>query len=233
MPVYQYGTTAIEWEFQEAPDLKRHTVTVVLGKPVLLRGIRVPEEEQQALIRYRARWIKQRLEEVNQPLKDEFVTGSRLLYRGKTWYCDVKPAQELSQARISFNHSRFFIQSPEGSSISKPLLRAAREAFFREKAKDKLFPRVRHWQRQTGLETAGARLFKFQRRWASCSDDNVLEFHPRCMEFAPSVLDYVIVHELCHTVEKSHGMAFWKLVAKHYPDWERCHKEVERLGVEV
>ena len=121
MPVYQYGTTTIEWEFQEAP-VKRHTVTVERGKPVLLRGPQVPDDEKQELIRYRALWIKQRLEEVNQPLKDEFVTGSRLLYRGKTWYCVVQPAEELSQARISFNHSRFFIQSPEGDHISKPTL---------------------------------------------------------------------------------------------------------------
>ncbi|OED47318.1 metal-dependent hydrolase [Endozoicomonas sp. (ex Bugula neritina AB1)] len=233
MPVYQYGTTAIEWQFQEAPELKQHYVTVERGKPVLLRGPFVEEGKREALIRYRAHWIKQRLEEVNQPLKDEFVTGSRILYRGKTWYCEVKPAQELREALISFNHSRFFIQSPEGSSLSRAGLKVAREAFFRDKAKDKLFPRIRHWQRQTGLKAAGAKLFKFQRRWASCSDDNVLEFHPRCMEFAPSVLDYVIVHELCHTVAKSHGKVFWQLVAKHYPDWEKCHQEVERLGVEV
>lgn len=233
MPVYQYGTTMIEWEFQEAPSLKRHTVTVERGKPVLLRGQRVSEKEQQALIRYRARWIKQRLEEVSQPLKDAFVTGSRMLYRGKTWYCEIQPALELDKAVIRFNHNRFFIQSPEGDHISRPTVKAAKEVFFREKAKDKLFPRIRYWQRQTGLESNGAKLFKFQRRWASCSEDNVLEFHPRCMEFAPSVLDYVIVHELCHTVEKHHDKAFWKLVKKHYPDRERCHGEVERLGVDV
>ena len=233
MPVYQYGTTAIEWEFQEAPNLQRHTVTVERGKPVLLRGKQVPDAEMEALIRYRALWIKEKLAEVNQPLKDAFVTGSRLLYRGKTWYCEVKPALELRQALMSFNHSRFFIQSPEGSSLSREALKVARESFFREKTKDKLFPRIRYWERQTGLQAAGAKLFKFQRRWASCTDDNVLEFHPRCMEFAPSVLDYVIVHELCHTVEKNHDKAFWRLVKKHYPEWERCHKEVERLGVEV
>ncbi len=233
MPVYQYGTTAIEWEFQEAPRLKRHTVTVERGKPVLLRGQLVSDAEKEELIRYRALWIKEKLAEVNRPLKADFVTGSRLLYRGKTWYCEVKPALELRQPLITFNASRFFIQSPEGSSLSRESLKVAREAFFREKAKDKLFPRIRYWQRQTGLTAKGAKLFKFQRRWASCTDDNILEFHPRCMEFTPSVLDYVIVHELCHIVQKNHDKAFWRLVKKHYPEWERCHQEVERLGVEV
>ncbi|MTI12154.1 M48 family metallopeptidase [Sansalvadorimonas verongulae] len=233
MPVYRYGATTIDWEFQEDPRLKRHYVTVERGKPVLLRGPSVPEDEQVELIRYRARWIKQRLEEVNQPLKPELVTGSRLPYRGKTWYCHVQPALELSQPRIMFRNSRFYIQSPEGGSISKQALKEARNQFYRDRAKDKLFPRIRHWQRQTGLQALSARLHAFRGRWASCTDENILEFHPRCMELSPSVLDYVIVHELCHTVEKNHSKAFWLLVEKHYPGWQRCHAEIERLGVEV
>jgi predicted metal-dependent hydrolase len=43
------------------------------------------------------------------------------------------------------------------------------------------------------------------------------------MELPASVQDYVIVHELCHTVEKSHTKAFWTLVAKHMPGWQKQH----------
>jgi len=68
----------------------------------------------------------------------------------------------------------------------------------------------------------------FQSRWASCDAHNVLEFHPRVMELPTSVQDYVIVHELCHTVEKSHTKAFWALVARHMPDWQRQHAAIER-----
>ncbi|WP_419834898.1 M48 family metallopeptidase [Endozoicomonas atrinae] len=233
MPLFAYGTTTIEWIFQAEPGLKRHYITIERGRPVLLRGRAIPEAEQRQLIRQRARWIRERLKEVNQPCKETFVTGSRILYRGKTWYCQVQSAAELSKPVIRFANSRFFIQSPQGDSISRTALKPALEVFYRSKAKEKLLPRVRHWQRATGLQAVSARLFKFKGRWASCSDDNILEFHPRCMELAPSVLDYVIVHELCHTVEKSHNPAFWHLVEKNYPHWQRCHGEIERLGVEV
>lgn len=64
--------------------------------------------------------------------------------------------------------------------------------------------RVRHWERQTELKAQGARVRHFQSRWASCNAQNVLEFYPRVMELPASIQDYVILHELCHTVEKSH-----------------------------
>ena len=147
MGLFVYGTTTIEWVFQVEPGLKRHYITVERGRPVLLRGRAIPEAEQRQLIRQRARWIRERLKEVNQPCKETFVTGSRILYRGKSWYCQVQPAAELSKPVIRFANSRFFIQSPQGDSISRTALKPALEVFYRDKAQEKLLPRVRHWQR--------------------------------------------------------------------------------------
>lgn len=183
MPVFQYGTTEIEWVFKVDQKLAHHYVTVERGKTVLLRGPEVPEEEQLELIRYRARWIKQRLAEVNQPQKDEIVSGSRAPYRGRTFYCEVIPAPELSMVEVSFNQSRFKVFSPEGHFVSRNLFKAALERFYKQKAQEKIGSRIRHWQRETGLEITTYKIKKFEARWANCTDNDVLEFHPRCMEF--------------------------------------------------
>lgn len=227
MPIYQYGTTEIEWVFKLDSKLDHHYITVERGKKVLLRGPNVPEEQQQALIRYRARWIKQRLVEVNQPLTEEIVTGSRAPYRGRTFYCEVIPAPDLSHVEISFTQSRFKILSPEGSYVSHDLFKAALDRFYKHKAQEKIGIRLRYWQKETGLEATTFRIKRFDARWANCTENNVLEFHPRCMEFSNKAMDYVIIHELCHTVEKSHNKNFWKLVARYCPEWKELHKEIE------
>lgn len=231
MPVFQYGTTEIEWVFKVDHKLAHHYVTVERGKTVLLRGPEVTEDEQLELIRYRARWIKQRLAEVNQPQKDEIVSGSRAPYRGRTFYCEVIPAPELSMVEVSFNQSRFKVFSPEGHFVSRDLFKAALERFYKQKAQEKIGSRIRHWQRETGLEVTTYKIKKFEARWANCTDNDVLEFHPRCMEFSNNVMDYIIIHELCHTVEKSHNKVFWQLVTKYCPNWKELHAEVEHSGM--
>ncbi|MEZ8318297.1 M48 family metallopeptidase [Vibrio splendidus] len=231
MPVFQYGTTEIEWVFKVDQKLAHYYVTVERGKTVLLRGPEVPEEEQLELIRYRARWIKQRLAEVNQLQKDEIVSGSRAPYRGRTFYCEVIPAPELTIPEVTFNQSRFKVLSPEGHFVSRDLFKVALERFYQQKAQEKLGSRIRHWQRETGLEVTTYKIKKFEARWANCTDNDVLEFHPRCMEFSNNVMDYIIIHELCHTVEKSHNKAFWQLVTKHCPNWKELHAEVEHSGM--
>ena len=224
MPLLQYGQFTIEWQFQPDAKLKRHYVTVERGRPVLLRGPVVDEVEQDALVRHRARWIREKLSLVNQPQTDDaIVTGSRLRYCGRSYYTEVRHTPDSDKPRLTFTASRFIIENPDGLSIQPETLAPLMERFYRERAHEKLLVRVRHWERQTGMRAHDARVRLFQNRWASCDARNVLEFHPRVMELPTRVQDYIIVHELCHTVEKSHTKAFWALVARHMPDWQRQH----------
>jgi predicted metal-dependent hydrolase len=70
--------------------------------------------------------------------------------------------------------------------------------------------------------------YHFKRRWANCTAGNALEFHPRVMALPSSVLDYVIVHELCHTIEKNHTKAFgigWRCICRIGSANMRCCKK--------
>ena len=228
MSLLQYGQTTIEWQFQPDSKLKRHYVTVERGRPVLLRGPRVGEVEQEALVRRRARWIREKLLLVNQTQTNDAIgTGSRLRYCGRSYFTEVRCSPNLDKPRLTFTASRFVIETPDALSIQPESLAPLMASFYRERAQEKLLVRVRHWERQTGLQARGARVRIFQSRWASCSSHNVLEFHPRVMELPTRVQDYIIVHELCHTIEKSHTKTFWALVARHMPNWQRQHAVLE------
>lgn len=228
MPLLQYGQTTIAWQFQPDAKLKRHYVTVERGQPVLLRGPMVDEQEQEALVRRRARWIREKLAVVNQPqLSDDIVTGSRLRYCGRTYFTEVRHVPELSHPTLRFTASHFVIEHPDGARITPDALAPLLLDFYRERAHERLLARVRHWERQSGLQAQGARIRVFQSRWASCDAHDVLEFHPRVMELPATVQDYVVIHELCHTVEKNHTKAFWTLVAQHMPGWQRQHAMLE------
>jgi len=229
MSFLQYGQTTIEWRFQADSRLTRHYVTVERGRPVLLRGPRVDLAEQETLVRRRARWIREKLALVNLPQsKGDVVTGSRLLYCGRSYFTEVRRVPVNSLPRLTFTASRFVLESPNSASMAPEVLAPLLENFYRERAQEKLLSRVRYWERQTDLQALGIRIRVFQSRWASCNAHNVLEFHPRVMELAANVQDYVIVHELCHTREKRHTKTFWALVAHHLPDWRDRHAELER-----
>ncbi len=131
MPRLQYGQTTIEWRFKADATLKRHYVTVERGRPVLLRGPAVGLEEQEALVRQRARWIREKRALVEAPAADEqIVTGSRLRYCGRTYFTEVRHAPKLAHATLHFTASRFVIENPVGRSISAEALAPLLNAFY-------------------------------------------------------------------------------------------------------
>lgn len=71
--------------------------------------------------------------------------------------------------------------------------------------------------------------FKEQKtRWGSCSSRGTLSFNWRLVHFAPSVIDYVITHELAHLVHPNHSRAFWRLVAQYFPNFASAKKTLHQ-----
>lgn len=70
-------------------------------------------------------------------------------------------------------------------------------------------------------------------RWGSCSGKGTLSFNWRLMLAPPAVLDYVVVHELCHLTHMDHSKAFWALVESVCPDYRVHRKWLKEHGQEL
>ena len=68
-------------------------------------------------------------------------------------------------------------------------------------------------------------------RWGSCSGDNALRYTFRLLYCPKEVIDYVVVHELAHTVQHNHSPKFWQVVEKFVPDWKVKRKWLKNNGV--
>jgi predicted metal-dependent hydrolase len=70
-------------------------------------------------------------------------------------------------------------------------------------------------------------------RWGSCSSSGALSFNWRLVLAPHDVLDYVVVHEVCHLVELHHGPAFWRLVERRRPDYRDAKRWLDDHGWEI
>jgi predicted metal-dependent hydrolase len=69
--------------------------------------------------------------------------------------------------------------------------------------------------------------------WGSCSPRGTLSFNWRLALAPPEVLDYVVVHELCHLRVPNHSHQFWALVERHRPQWRRQREWLREHGPEL
>ena len=98
-------------------------------------------------------------------------------------------------------------------------LDAAQEKELRERAKSVLAQRTADFARQVGVTYGRITVRDQKTRWGSCSQTGNLNFNFRLILAPPEVLDYVVVHELCHRRQMNHFAQFWQEVARVLPDY--------------
>lgn len=91
-------------------------------------------------------------------------------------------------------------------------------------AKENLPPRVEHYEKLMGVKCEGIKITSAKKRFGSCNSKNMLCFSYILMLCPQEAIDYVIVHELAHTVYHNHSRDFYNFVAKVMPDYKRRDK---------
>ncbi len=93
------------------------------------------------------------------------------------------------------------------------------ECYLKQQADNIILPRVDYYAELTRLSPAAIKIRQYRARWGSCNNHGELSFNYLLMMLPLHVIDYVIVHELCHLRYLNHSKDFWQLVATHFPDY--------------
>lgn len=86
--------------------------------------------------------------------------------------------------------------------------------------------RVNAYAKKTVLYPASVGVKDYKGRWGCCDAKNNLIFNYKMFMLPLRIQDYVIIHELCHTLCHNHSQAFWKLVSEFVPDYKKIRSEL-------
>lgn len=107
------------------------------------------------------------------------------------------------------------------------------EKRYRKAARDTFEKRVAYFHEITGGNYTSVTIRDQKSRWGSCSSRGTLSFNYRLIFAPPRVLDYVVVHELCHLTHMNHSKDFWNMVATVMPDYKIYKNWLKEHGQEL
>ena len=99
---------------------------------------------------------------------------------------------------------------------------------YQQQARKYLTERVEYFARKYNLKYGDIHITSAITRWGSCSSNNNLNFPWRLLMAPREVIDYVVVHELAHTVHKNHSSRFWELVESIEPNWKTHRNHLQK-----
>lgn len=198
------------------------------GRLIVRAPYRLSVEKIEQFIAEKADWIEKhtaavslRTEQKNERLN---VPPTELPLFGRL--CPV-----VNEKPYGYTDGVFYL--PEGMTLESlvPYL----HKLYTRIAKEALIPRVQTLSEQTGLMITAVKINSAKTRWGSCSAAKSVNLSHRLIAADPRLIDYVIIHELCHTVHMDHSHDFYRLVENFLPDYkerERGLKEVSRMLTE-
>lgn len=177
----------------------------------------VSRKELTKIIEAKRSWLYGKLAEkrdLGRPAPDrEFVSGEGFLYLGRSYRLRI-----VESGKVRLIRGR--LELPQGAG--------ARELvdWYRRVGTPWLIKRAQPWITRLGVRPTGLQVRRLGYRWGSCSRDGRVNIHWATMQLPPSLIDYVLVHELAHLHRPDHSAEFWRIVERALP----CHENYrERL----
>ena len=207
--------------FQALPE---GAIRVYAPKGMRLRDIDQMVRERAGQLLEMGRSVDRRLDEDRR--SHPVTEGSTILIEGVPH--TIKLNRGAKAVGIAADRElRLVLPEPENDPAVRGVIRAVLSA----RALERIRERVDHYAPLIGVRPGRITIREQKTRWGSCSSRGNLNFNWKLIMAPPQVLDYVVIHELCHLHEFNHSPRFWALVQHQMPDyiawkkWLDNHKE--------
>lgn len=188
------------------------------------------------ILHQRATWIVQQTharKQINP--ENDFTDGAVFPYLGHKCIIRVTRGKQAAQSCHLTPHL-LHVHVPDESLLREDLRKEVRleiMLWLKKRARAKFKKRLDFWAPRMGVRYTKLMVADAERRWGSCSADNIIRLNWRLMLSPLPVLDYVVAHELAHVRHKNHSARFWAFVGRAMPDYQARRKYLRGLESEL
>lgn len=223
--------TAGDLVFTIAPPTDRKTLEITVDRDASLI-LRAPtcasRERVERFIESKRPWVYRKLAEkdalVAPPIRKQFVDGEGFAYLGRNYRLKIDDTVD----GVRLDRGRFLMSSATTAAGDAVMRR-----WYIHTGQPWLQRRTEPWAKRMGATRVGVAVRDLGYRWGSTRGDSHINIHWATLQLPPSLIDYVIVHELAHLKELNHTDRYWAEMARAMPDYERRRDGLAQAGSAV
>ncbi|MGA2935667.1 MAG: SprT family zinc-dependent metalloprotease [Syntrophobacteraceae bacterium] len=226
----------LDFNYQVRKSARSKTLRIVVhpdNRVVVSAPAAYPQKNIVQFVEKKADWIRKairaNLQRGQQSQARIFETGEKLLYLGREYVLRVERGNSsqviLRDEDICVRLCMIVGSAPEPSVVKEHLLK-----WYQARALAKVKEKVPIYAGLIGVNPRLVTIKTLKSRWGSCSIHGRISLAWHIMMAPEPILDYLIVHELCHMVHHNHSAEYWDLVATILPDHRQSRKWLRENG---
>ncbi len=223
-----------KYELKESPRGKNVRLRVTFSKGLEVyvpRGYDVSKVPK--LLERRRIWINSALERRESQKrffepKPKWILPNaiKLSATGDVWHLESRTTRKGPVVIRKIGEKRILVIGPVDDE------KACRDALSRwlvRTTRQQLVPRLKELSNRTGLKYKNVSIRKQRTRWASCSKRQMISLNCKLLFLPPTLVDYVMVHELCHLSYMNHSKKFWSLLRTYCPNYLQLDTQLRQM----
>jgi hypothetical protein len=225
MPVFKIGNTEIEYELERKGDIERRYIEVMPGRVLVTVSEQDSDDAVEGFLRRKERWLFDNTQRVNEVASQghrvhRFVTGAKIPYRGRRMKLTIT-RKTTPDVEVTFRNG-FIVALPDyvTDEAQDVIVEDALKFWMKRQVKNDIHEIVGRYARKYGLCPKAVRVKDQKHLWGSCSKDGTIHLNWHLVYAPKAVLEYAVLHELCHIQHRTHGPEFWAFLEKIMPDYE-------------
>ncbi len=197
---------------------------VKAGSIIVRAPASLPVATINAFIEKKSSWLQRHVAlqlQKKQSHASLFITGAKILINGEEKTLRIL-YQKAPFIQIKENELHLYLSTKAENYNEEQrivLVKKQLEAWFKSQAEQYLARMLVTFSEITCLQYENYKVRRYKSRWGSCNNKRELSFNSLLIMAPNWVINYVIVHELCHLVHLNHSKQFWSLVEDHYPNY--------------
>ena len=203
----EFGGSTVPFLVREVARARRITIRVTHEGVVVTKPRRVPKYEVEEFVKASEEWILERLAEHEKKVVE--TLNDRVPYLGED-----RAIRRASVPPVRLAADEFWAV---GESVEERMANVV--GWMRRRAKPVIREAVARLSAEMGLVVRRVSIRDQRSRWGSCSSEGSLSINWRLIMTPPTVLEYIVVHEIAHIEEHNHSARFWSIVETQCPDY--------------
>ena len=236
-PLHDLETLTVgDLVFEVAPPSDRKTIEIIVERDASLvlkapRAVTVDRAEQFVIAK--RPWVYRKLTDkdalTGPPVTKQFVEGEGFAYLGRSYRLTLTTLKDSSGVRLE--RGRFHLKASDSARGAELMRR-----WYTDVGSKWLERRVEPWASRLGEPDVTVEVRDLGYRWGSARPSSVsqrVNIHWATLQLPPSLIDYILVHELAHLHEASHSPEFWSIVARLIPLYESHKTALANVGKQI